>query len=139
VRGSFLFNAVALAEAAGEINFYKDVIKIMLCTSAYEPDKTEHVTRAHVSNEVVGEGYAAGGKVVRVEVEPMDGDGVDIRFGQVQWGEPATITARRAVYYVARGGAPADDPLIMVCDFGEDASCQAGKFVVTESTYRRLL
>jgi hypothetical protein len=46
----------------------------------------------------------------------------------------STITARKAVYYVSRGGASSADELIAVDDFGSDVSTTSGTFTLNATT-----
>jgi hypothetical protein len=63
-------------------------------------------------------------------------DRVDISLGGATWAN-ATITARYAVYYKARGGAATADELVAVNDFGADVASTAAAFALAASTYRK--
>jgi hypothetical protein len=89
-----------------------------------------------VTNEVSGAGYTAGGVTSAVTVtKDTANDRVDIALGQVSWSN-STITARKAVYYVSRGGAASADELIAVNDFGSDVVSSGGTFTLNASTVR---
>jgi hypothetical protein len=110
----------------------------MLCTSTYAPNKDTHTKRSDVTNEVTGTGYTAGGNSVTVTVAAVDtaNDRVDITLGGTTW-TTATITARYAVYYKARGGASTADELVAVNDFGSDVTSTAATFTLNASTLRK--
>ena len=61
---------------------------------------------------------------------------VDITLGGASW-TTATITARYAVYYKARGGASSADELVAVVDFGSDVTSTAATFTLSASTLRK--
>lgn len=135
---SAIYNSALYDEARGNINYLSDPFKVMLCTSAYAPNKDTHTKRSDVTNEVTGAGYTAGGAAVTVTVGTVDtaNDRVDITLGGATW-PTATITARYAVYYKARGGAASADELVAVNDFGSDVTSTAGTFTLNASTLRK--
>ncbi len=135
---SFIFNSALRDEATGAIDYDTDNFKVMLLTAAAEPSKDAWAKRSDVTNEVVGTGYTAGGAAVVVAVGAVDtaNDRVDISLGGATWAN-ATITARYAVYYKARGGADTADELVAVNDFGADVASTAAAFALAESTYRK--
>jgi len=133
---SLLFNRGLELWARGSIDFDTDSFKVMLTTSAYTEDKDAHDFRNDVTNEVAGTGYSAGGNAATVSVNlDTANDRVDITLGGTTW-TTSTITARKAVYYKARGGASTADELIAVNDFGSDVSTTAGTFTLNASTMR---
>lgn len=133
---SLLFNRMLELWARGNIDFDTDTFRVMLTTSAYTEDKDAHDFRNDVTNEVSGTGYTAGGNVVTVTVTlDTANDRLDITLGGTTW-PTSTITARKAVYYKARGGASSADELIAVNDFGADVISVAGTFTLNASTMR---
>ena len=111
-------------------------VKVMLVTSSYTEDKDAHTKRSDVTNEVSGTGYTAGGAVSSVTVtKDTANDRVDIVLGQVSW-PASTITARKAVYYVSRGGAASADELIAISVFDSDVVSSGGPFTLNASTVR---
>jgi len=60
VTGHWYRQAKANALAA-EIDYEGHVIKVMLCTSTYDPNLDTHAYKNHVTNEVSGTNYSAGG------------------------------------------------------------------------------
>jgi hypothetical protein len=117
--------------AEGKINFASDTIKCMLCTSGYVPGQDAHAFAEHVTNEVVGDGYTAGGQALTGVAVSYDAETntVSIDADDVQWAD-STITARVAVFYKDSGDA-ATSPLISYADFGADVISSAGNFTVT--------
>ena len=133
---SLVFNRALELWARGSIDFDTDTFKVMLTTSAYTEDKDAHDFRNDVTNEVSGTGYTAGGNTVTVTVTLDTGnDRVDISLGGTTW-PSSTITARKAVYYKARGGLSSADELVAVNDFGSDVVSSSGTFTLNASTLR---
>jgi hypothetical protein len=118
----------------GLIDVDSVTVRVMLTTSAYTEDKDTHTKRSNVTNEVTGTGYTAGGVVSTVTVTKDNAtDRVTISLGAVSWAN-ATLTARKAVYYVARGGAASADELIAVNDFGSDVTATNATFSLSATT-----
>lgn len=133
---SLIFNKALEAWARGNIDFDTDTFKVMLTTSGYTENKDTHDFRDDVTSEVTGTGYTAGGAAATVGVTlDVANDRVDITLGGAAWSS-STITARKAVYYKARGGAASADELIAVNDFGADVISSAGTFTLGASTLR---
>lgn len=112
-----------------EIDFNSDVIKVMLCTSAYVPDQDAHQYKSSVTGEVVGTGYTATGNTIGVptitytsatNVLKLDGN-------DVSW-PASTITARYAVVYDSTPATDATRPLVCYIDFGADVTSSGGSF-----------
>lgn len=127
-----IYNSFKRDIANGSIDLDTDNIKLMLVTSAYSPNIDSHTKRSDITNEVVGAGYTAGGvslanKTITVSNTTDKGvfDADDITIAN------ATITARGAVLYKARGGASTADELIGYLDFNSDVTATAGNFVIT--------
>ena len=122
--------------ARGAIDFDTDTFRVMLTTSAYTENKTTHLKRSDVTNEVTGTGYTATGNVATVTVTKDTGNSrVDVTLGGTTW-PTSTITARKAVYFKARGGAATADELVAVNDFGSDVISTGATFTLNASTYR---
>ncbi|HUX00956.1 MAG TPA: hypothetical protein VMY35_08240 [Phycisphaerae bacterium] len=119
-----------LAAFNKEVDFAADAIKVALTTSTYTPDQDAHDYFDDVTNEVVGDGYVAGGHALGTpsianteNVIKLDGD-------DTVW-EASTITARRAVVYDSTPGTAATNPLLTWVDFGADEVSTAGDFTIT--------
>jgi hypothetical protein len=120
--------------ARNAIDFDNDSFKVMLVTASYAPNKDTHLRRSDVTNEVSGTGYTAGGAATTATVsKDTANDRVDISFTAVVW-SAASITARAAVLYKARGGAASADELVAYVDFGADVTSTAGDFTATFSS-----
>lgn len=135
---SFIFNSAVRDEAVGAIDYDTDSFFVMLLSAAAEPNKDTWTKRSDVTNEVTGTGYTAGGAAVVVSVGAVEtaNDRVDISLGGKVW-SAATITARYALYYKARGGAASADELVAVNDFGADVTATAADFTLAASTLRK--
>jgi hypothetical protein len=122
--------------ARGAIDMDTDTFRVMLVTSSYTENKDTHLKRSDVTNEVTGTGYTAGGVVTTITVtKDTVNDRLDITLGAVSW-PSSTITARKAVYYKARGGAATADELVAVNDFGSDVTSTGATFSLALSTVR---
>ena len=81
------------------IDIEADVIKVALCTSGYTPNK-DHNVWADITNEIVGSGYVAGGKVLaNASVTQDDGNDLVKIDGDDSIWTVATIVSRYAVIY----------------------------------------
>jgi len=117
-------------------NFDMDTVtvKVMLVSSAYTENKDTHTKRSDVTNEVSGTGYTSGGNTVAATLSlDTATDRMTITLASTTW-PSSTITARKAVYYVSRGGASSADELIAVDDFGSDVSTTSGTFTLNATT-----
>ena len=104
-------------------DFTVDTIKIALYTSL--ADLNENTTAYTTSNEVVGTGYVAGGKVLTGTTIESSGFTAWISFNNVVW-NPAAFTTRCALIYNASKANRA----IAVLDFGADKTC-TNTFTIT--------
>ncbi len=131
---SLIYNSFWEDVLRGLIDVDSVTVRVMLTTSAYTENKDTHLKRSDVTNEVTGTGYTAGGVVSTVTVTKDNAtDRVTISLGAVSWAN-ATLTARKAVYYVARGGAASADELIAVNDFGSDVTATNATFSLSATT-----
>lgn len=125
------YGQVMLKAFNKEIDFDTDVIKVMLCTSAYVPDQDTHVYKdVSVTNEVVGTGYTAGGATLASKTINYTAatNIIALDAADVTWAA-STITARYAVIY---DDSPASNkPLLAYVDFGADQSSNNGNFTIT--------
>jgi hypothetical protein len=114
-----------------EIDAGSDAIYIMLTTVDYAVDQDTHDYQNDVTNEVVGAGYDAGGKLLANVNVTFDAASNEVRFlaDDAVWAA-STITARKAVIYDATPGAAASNPLIIYIDFGADVASTADNFTV---------
>lgn len=127
------------ASGSGVVNLTSLTVKCMLVTSGYTPNQNTHDFRDDLgATEVSGSNYTAGGKTLANVAVTMDGAGtvkVDAD-DPTAWAQHATgfTNARRAVVYVARGGASSADELVGYSnDFGVDGSNVLADFPLTLS------
>ena len=100
-----------------------DTLKIALYTANADlgPQTTIYAT----TEEVVGTGYTAGGKVLTGVTLEASGTTAYVNFANVTW-NPAAFTTRGALIYNASKGNKA----IAVLNFGNDKTCTT-TFTVT--------
>jgi hypothetical protein len=129
---SFVFARVLPDLCRAAIDFGTARVGVMLVGAGWAPDPVRDRVRADVREEVRGEGYAAGGMSVAVEIQD-DAEAARLRlvFGAAVWPR-ATIKARRAVYYRI-GAGPADDALLATVDFGRDVASSNDSFTMPAS------
>lgn len=125
-----IYDSFLKDNASGAIDLDTDAINCMLVTAAYAANRA-HAKRSDVTNEVTGTGYTAGGKPIATPSVVVNGSTHVVTFdgSDVSW-SASTITARAAVLYKARGGAPTADELIAYLDFGSDIVSSNGPFTV---------
>lgn len=125
---------------SGGVNLTSLTVKCMLVTGSYTPNQNTHDFRDDLgATEVSGTNYTAGGNTCSTPTVSLDGAGKVL----VDANDPATwaqsgagfSNARRAVLYIARGGAASADELIAYSDdFGADKGNVAGDFSIQFDT-----
>ena len=112
-----------------EHDFTADTFKLALFTNSASLDAT--TTAYSTTNEVTGTGYTAGGNALNTYVTTQDNTNNRATWdaADTSW-TSATITARGAVLYRARGGAATADELICALDFGSDQTSTNGTFSI---------
>lgn len=132
---SIAFHKFLQTALKGDLDFDTVTVNVMLVASGYTPDK-DHDYRNDITNEITGTGYTAGGATVTATLtRDTANDRIDITFAAASW-PSSTLTARYAVYYIARGGASSADDLIMLDDFGANITSTADTFSLGASTAR---
>src|SRR5438309_590110 len=124
---SFFFDKAFKAAFSAQIDFARDEFYVVLCSHSYWPEKGVDEFRSDITHEVIAPGYAKGGLPIDLTMS-IDGSRFIIGFGEAIWPQ-ASITARYAVYY-ARRGAPEDDRVVSLIDFGADVSSNNGPFTL---------
>lgn len=122
-----LYNSFKAAIGNGTIDWDTDVIKIALVTSVYAPDIDAHTNfTTHITNEVTGTGYTAGGATLAGTAVTVDttNDWAEYDATDPEW-TASTITARGAVVYASVSG-----DLINYIDFGTDKVSSDGTFTI---------
>ncbi len=126
-----VFNEFLSQLALQSINLKGDTLQVALFPATFIADRDAHLNFSDISSqEIAGEGYDAGGKVLtNVDVvKQNDADNAKIVADDVTWAA-STITARYAVIY-KNSGDPATSPLIMSVDFGSSKSSLNGNFTI---------
>lgn len=126
-----LYGNVFKAAFNKEIDWDTDTIKCMLTTSLYTPDQDLHDYYDHVTNEVTGTGYSAGGVTLTNKTTTYTGatNKHVLDADDAVWAT-STITARTAVVYDAQTGVSTTEPLICYQQSDADISSTAGEFRV---------
>lgn len=124
------------ASGVGAVSLTALTVKAMVVTSGYTPNQNTHDFRDDLgATEVSGTGYTAGGNTLATPVVSLDGAGLVT----MDFDDPAVFSqnaagftnGRRAVIYVARGGASSADELIAYTDdFGADKGNVDGDFSI---------
>jgi len=102
----------------GNENFTTGTYKIALYNAL--ANLGQQTTAYTTTNEVVGTGYTAGGKVLTISVPPTQNNQYNVTYVSFQnavW-NPASFTARGALVYNATTGAAC-----FVLNFGSDKTC----------------
>ena len=137
---NLIYNSTHVDLMKGNINFEADNIKVMVVTSAYVPNQDTHTKRSHVTNEVTGAGYTAGGVSLTGKTVTQDNTANKGVFDADDAVIPSvTISGSGAVIYKSRGGAASADELIGYIDFGEVKTSTNGNFAIqfpVEGIYR---
>lgn len=135
---SLVYNSFWDDVIRGLLDVDSSTFKVLLTTSGYTEDKSTHLVRTSITNEVAaGNGYTSGGATATVTVTKNTGNStVVISLGGATWTTAAaqTLTARKAVYYQVVGTA-ATDRLVAVVDFTTDqVASNGGTLTLSAST-----
>jgi len=111
-----------------------DTIKVVLVTSSYTPNIDTHTQYSHITNQVTGTGYTAGGATLANKSVAVDTTNDRAKFDadDTTW-TTASVTARGAIIYkyVDNAGSPDDtSPLICYKDFGADVTSTNADFTI---------
>ena len=129
-----VYNSAKADLMDGTLDLDIDTIKVVLVTSTYTPDIDTHTQYSHITNQVTGDGYTAGGATLAdktVSVDTVNNRGV-FDATNTTW-STSTITARGAILYkyVDDGGNPAaTSPLLCYFDFLADKESSSGDFTI---------
>lgn len=123
----------------GAVNLQSLTLKMMLVTGTYTPNQNTHDFRDDLgATEVSGTNYTAGGNTLATVTVNLDGSGnitIDAN-DPATWAQSASgfSNARRAIIYIARGGASSADELVAYSnDFGADLGNVAANLDITLS------
>lgn len=126
------YGQAMLRALSKEVDYLGDPVKLMLCTPAYALDQDAHVYKSHVTNEVVGTGYTAGGALLtnKSRTYAAGTNVTALRANNVIWTPPTAIPpVRYAVAYIATG-SDATSVLLGYIDFDADVSATNVPFEV---------
>lgn len=121
----------------GAVDLTSLTLKLLIVTSAYTPNQNTHDFRDDLgATEVSGTNYTAGGQTLSTVTATLDGAGlVTIDAADPSaWTQSGTgfSNGRRAIIYVARGGASSADELVAYsADFGADLGNVAADLTIT--------
>jgi hypothetical protein len=108
----------------GVLDLDGHTLMVMLVTSSYTFNAA-HDEKNHITNEVSGDGYDAGG--AELTTPTITGGTTAVLDGDDMSWDPSTITARGAVIY---DDDVAGDPLICYIDFGVNKSSTNAEFLI---------
>lgn len=129
-----IYNSFKKKIMDGSIDLDTDTIKVALVTSSYTPNIDTHTQYSHITNQVTGTGYTAGGATLANKSVAVDTTNDRAKFDadDTTW-TTASITARGAIIYkyVDNAGSPDDtSPLICYKDFGADVTSTNADFTI---------
>jgi len=124
-----VYGLFAKSLANKEVDLDSDTLKAMLVDASYTPDQDTHQYKSHVTGEITGTGYTAGGQTlsnVTVTYNPATNSLV-LDADDPVW-PSSTLTARGVVIY---DDTPSTNkPLIAYGVFSENVSSTAAAFTV---------
>lgn len=124
------------ASGNGSVNLSSVTVKCMIVTGSYTVNQNTHDFRDDLgANEVSGTNYTAGGNAMANPVVTLSAAGlVTLDLDDpATWSQHASgfSNGRKAIIYVARGGASSADELIgYTDDFGADKGNVDGDFSI---------
>lgn len=105
----------------GRVDFEQDALKCMLVAPGYTLNQDVHKFKSSISYEVVGSGYAAGGRVVdgvRLSYSAVD-NRLKIDGSDLVWPTLTVPAIKYGVLYMNTGGSAASMPLVAIIDFDQ--------------------
>lgn len=128
IYGDFL---VSLVKKYHDLS--SDSIKGMLCTNTYSPNQDTHDFKDDVTNEIVGDGYTAGGKALSGVTITYNGtdNQMEMEANDLEWAASTITDARYLVLYNdSTGVGDSSKRLIGYVDFGGNKSSSASTFKI---------
>lgn len=124
-----VFGLFLMSLAKKEVDLATDSLKVMLCTSAYSLNQDTHQYKSHVTNEITGPGYTAGGIALANVTLTYDASTNELVLDADDVAWPAsTLVARHAIVY---DDTPATNkPLIGALTFDSDIASTDAPFQV---------
>jgi hypothetical protein len=108
--------------AQGLIDFESDVIKAMLVGPGYTPNQNTHQYKTSVNSEIVGSGYASGGKQVSGITLNYSSKVLTISASNLSWPVISASNIRYMVLYDDSWPSDAQKPLLLYVDFETNRS-----------------
>lgn len=128
MRSAMAYRSGKILEARG-LDMVQSELWMMLLSDLYVFDGA-HGRRSELSKyEITGPGYTSGGRPINGRTLNWNGDVLQVKAEDVLWPR-ASIRARYAVVYRARGGDPSQDELVNCQDFGDNVASMNGPFRV---------
>ncbi len=124
---NFKFNAYK--KLVSDLSDVATDLRLMLCTSEYVPNLSTHTNKTHITNEITGTAYTAGGKQLTSVTFTLSGNVFTLDAANTAWAA-STITARYAVLYDNTIVGDANKKLILYIDFGINKSTDNATFTV---------
>jgi hypothetical protein len=118
-------------EKLAGINYISDTLKIALLDLTYVPDLINHQFFSHLTGEVSGTGYTAGGATLSGKSVTVVGATGEVVFDadDVTWSTATITNAQYAVIYKDTG-TPSTSPLILLGTLAAVQSTSAQNFQV---------
>lgn len=123
------------------VNLNLETHKMALFTNLVTPDFSASASLARygagafASDEVVGSGYTAGGKLVTgTTVVEASASRIAFRFSALSWTSSSIANARCGLLYAPYITTPNANPALALFDFEEDKSSTGGVFTFTPPT-----
>lgn len=130
---AFWYAPAIISLGNGLIDWANDAMKVALTTNTYTPNQDTHNYFDDITNEITDTGYTAGGATLGTKTLTNTNNVVTWDAANSQWtsGNPATLTARRAVVYNSTPATNATRPLMLWVDFGQDeVASNGGTFTI---------
>lgn len=129
------YNYAYYAAFQGKIIIGTSTFKAMAVDSSYTENADTHTNRSHITGEVSGTGYTAGGIIlVPTMSQDLTTEKLTITFPSVTWTNSTLSGVRKIIYYVANGGAATNDVLFGCNDLGSDYSSNNSSLIVAANT-----
>jgi hypothetical protein len=137
---SFVYNSAIKDAFLGRIIVGTSVFKTMLVTVNYVENQDTHTTRANITSEISGTNYTSGGLIiVPTLTQDLTTNQTKITFPALTWSNLTATGIRKAIYYVANGGAASGDYLFGINDLGADYSASGNSFNLASSEFTQTL
>lgn len=131
---SLVYDSCIYDTSKGDIDWDNHSFKMMLVGTGYTPNKGTHTNRSHVTSEVSGTNYDAGGLAITFALaNDTTNHWTTITFNSLQYSNLTVSGIRAGVIYKTTGTANTD-LLVAYVDFGSSYSPSAQHFVASFTT-----